>query len=971
LRPLVFSIFLSLSLLGAPRPAVCAAAGDDFATYVPDPEIEKLIEQAAASDKTAAQNAVTRLAGFGGAAERALRWHLNRDKAVAAKARSAELLSRLFPGKVAYRVTIELQPDGSGALTLWSDRALLAECGRRYDRLMGKPERVIRDEDLKRNVYGKGELFEYLNDGMKVLESRVESRGGAVEATGILSFRTFDALAAFAAKYDAGGYFLLGPASLTDSPTAVRSYQCRKPRESGQEQCERNLLLFHDIQWEFILDFKGRITHSNAPRTDGSKLLWAFNCYQMVSGQAIIEASYDAAGLPPRPPPKVDAAVAIPAVVQANQPIALVRRDTVRAKLCKTPAGQPLNAKDLRDRGELVELDGRDSLPAGAALQFRWTQTYGPDLALDSTRLSQPYLPLIFRETGEYRFELVVSTAGMYSKPTEVKVFIEDDAARPPAVASKTAEPAPPTPPANPPPKTVTTPPTAAQTAPERDPAKARELHEQAAKLLKAFQYAPAKDILIKAHALDPDNRDCHFDLALSLMETNAIPAAIPELEELAAKEKSVRALLNVGHCHARAGNLGEARRWYRRAADIGGDDLAYRESRWQFGNIALANKDYETAVNALTDAEKKAAAAKIKDPRLLYDLARALHGCQRDAEALQRLNALIECGYTPDPQLLAEVKRAAEAGTALATAVKPPDPPPVARVDPPPPPPKTVPQPPTPAKKAEPSSDEPPAALVDLAKVSVAPAVAKADPPKPPPPEPKAITPVEPPKTPVTPPKTVPVPPKTEPRAAPKTPEPAPKTPPAVPLKTADLPPPPPKTTPPKPEPPRRKTLPPVPADFAQALAAGKRAYAEGVRLAAQNTPETKAEATRHFDEAEAMLQGAWAKKPGDESVMAAFRELAAHVKVIAIPISATINAKAKGLVALDAEPSIVPKGKPIYCVWEQVAGEPLNLRPEDMAQKKVGLKVARPGTYKFELTVSDGSFGGNPVTVTVEIAE
>ena len=38
-----------------------------------------------------------------------------------------------------------------------------------------------------------------------------------------------------------------------------------------------------------------------------------------------------------------------------------------------------------------------------------------------------------------------------------------------------------------------------------------------------------------------------------------------------------------------------------------------------------------------------------------------------------------------------------------------------------------------------------------------------------------------------------------------------------------------------------------------------------------------------------------------------------------------------------LDSAASIGPKDKPLYCVWEQVAGDDLALRPESMADKQV----------------------------------
>ena len=66
-----------------------------------------------------------------------------------------------------------------------------------------------------------------------------------------------------------------------------------------------------------------------------------------------------------------------------------------------------------------------------------------------------------------------------------------------------------------------------------------------------------------------------------------------------------------------------------------------------------------------------------------------------------------------------------------------------------------------------------------------------------------------------------------------------------------------------------------------------------------------------------------------------------------------------------------VFPKDKTMYYAWEQVDGKDLNLRREDLNKKLVGLKIKDPGVYKFELTVSDGARGGNPVTVIVTIAE
>ncbi|MCY3020524.1 MAG: hypothetical protein NTW87_16000 [Planctomycetota bacterium] len=178
------------------------------------------------------------------------------------------------------------------------------------------------------------------------------------------------------------------------------------------------------------------------------------------------------------------------------------------------------------------------------------------------------------------------------------------------------------------------------------------------------------------------------------------------------------------------------------------------------------------------------------------------------------------------------------------------------------------------------------------------------------------------------------------------------------------------PKKTEAKPPPPKR-VLPPVPDDFDQALSAGKRAMAEGVRLMALNTPESKQQAACSFEEAEAMLQGAWARKSGDDTVMAAFKDLCKHVGVIGIVRNPFIKSKVRGLVVLNAEPSFSSGGKKLYYSWQQKAGEELNLRPEDMFQKVVGVRIYKPGVYKFELAVSDGGLGSSPVTVTVEVTE
>jgi len=1085
-RPLSVSLLLLAALcLGR----ACFAATDPDPAYVPDPEIEKLIEQTAKGDKLAAQNALSRLSGFGGAAERALLWHLFRENNVSAKARWAELRARLSRGPVAHRVTMELLPDGSGLLTLWSNRALQAQCATRYDRLLERPERNF-EQDLKENIYSKGALFDFLNDGVKHLEGRVEVRGEGVEAQGILSFRNFDALAGFAEKFDLAGYHMLAGATLSDSVPGSRTYHFKKTRETARERYEKNLLLFYDVQWEFVLDFKGHITSSNAVKTDGSKLVWTFNCYQMVCGQAQVEASFDSAGLPPRPP-KQDHALLLPDVVQAGQPIAVVRNGLVRAKVCKrnNEPRPPFNV--LLERGQLVELDGRDSLPLGADLKYRWKQTYGADLPISPEDLSQPHFYMVVYEAGEYGFELVVSTGGVYSKPAEVKIIVQDDGAPTapkPAVSPSVNTPAPPraTPPTPPTPPTPAPPePPKALAASENNKSPAgstagaratanegagvpaqrgdpKELYAAGLKLLQALHFAEAKKLLATAAELDPENRDCQFRLGVAMLECGDVAAALAKFEDLAGEDPTGRAAMYAGHCSARCGNMGDAGRWYRRGAALGKEKVMW-EQRWQLGWLDLANKDYENALERLASAEKDASAANVKDYRLLYDLARALHGCHKDAEALRKLEALHELGYTPDPQFVAEVKKGAEASPAAPKPVAPgiaaPEPKPVepsskedrgASREPGPrtlaphsslptppvaPEPKTVamtklpetkaveqppaeptksvapepkpvaklkepetkssaplqvaqPEPaaqlPNAARKAQPDAKKEPsdnsaiAEAVDLtnprpaSKTQPTPPVQNAPKPSPvaKPPDPQA-------KSPAT----------ESPGKGPETPQPARKAPPpredtkqALPPASADTtktaePPPVPRQVEPKtrlkPPPPPKPALPPVPDDADKALAAGRLSCKEAARLLGLNTEEAKFQAECAGDVAEAMLQGAWAKKPGDKDILAAFTELSKHVNVIAIASNPVIKAKVRGLVVLDATQSIVPNGRPLYCVWEQVGGEKLQVRPEDLSQKKVGLRIPRAGIYKFELAVSDGSRGGNPVTVTVEVVE
>jgi len=55
----------------------------------------------------------------------------------------------------------------------------------------------------------------------------------------------------------------------------------------------------------------------------------------------------------------------------------------------------------------------------------------------------------------------------------------------------------------------------------------------------------------------------------------------------------------------------------------------------------------------------------------------------------------------------------------------------------------------------------------------------------------------------------------------------------------------------------------------------------------------------------------------------------------------------------------------------WKQVSGEDLKLRPSDLAKGRVGLRVFRPGTYRFTLVVSDGQNRSAPAYLDVEVIE
>jgi len=1033
----------------------CAAATDAPPTTpaksIPDPDIETLIDKTADMESATARQAIQDLIEKGPAAERALNAHLQSDPAQK-KLHIAEVMTKVVPGKPGYRVSLELQPEGSGTLTLWSDRTLLAECGKRFDRINGQKERAYTEDDLRQNLYSKVELIQYMDEGMKHLESRVDMANHAIETIGLMSFKSFESLSKFAVGFDVGGFYMLANATYYDAEPGVRRYHFQKAKEINRELYSKNVFLFYPVRWEFVLDFKGKVVKSNATRTEGSKLIWSFDICQMLRGEAQIDAYVDVAGLPTRPAPKDDPAIALPSTV-SQLPVAIPAKKVIHARASKHSGSW----QELSQHNQLVELDGRNSIGKDGPLQYKWTQTYGTDLALSLDKLGSDRVGMRIPEPGEYRFELVVTCNGQASKPEEVVVYVEPETVDkpagdatvaannppketpkeappketpppevtketppPPKEAPKVAtdtppvtpapknetatafssspavHPAPPEVPPTPatpatPPKTVvqaephkdpapatapTPPPTPApakadpandstqvasassksdpaknsdatppQTAAQvkLDPAKAKELHTKAVVLMKAGNYKDAKPLLTDAAASNPQDWDVTMDLGITLMELNDLRPAMMKFVEIANNHENAYAMMYAGHVCARAGALEDAREWYGRAIASGKDKVEW-EFSWQYGNSQLAKKDYEGALSALQDAEKSATKANINDYRLHRDLAIALHNLQKDDDALKHLKALQELGYTPDATLFAEVtKTPLPAGAktdASATEPKKTDAADNTKQ------PEAQPEPtktPEPAKVA--ASD--PAPKVEPAALPTVSPKTESDPPArpaqtPAPSEPAKVATANPKSTAPAAPGLPPLPEKSkaEKRAEQR---------PAFP----------------------KKPLPPIPSDFDECMEAGKKAFTEALGHAELKTEEDKAKAAEFFDVAEAMYRGAWAVHPGNDAVVSAFRDLAEHIGAIALVKNQTVKSKARGLVVLDGESSIAPKDKPLFCVWQQTAGEDLGLRPETMNDKTAKVRIFRPGTYKFDLAVSDGIRGGNPVTVTVEVGE
>ena len=80
--------------------------------------------------------------------------------------------------------------------------------------------------------------------------------------------------------------------------------------------------------------------------------------------------------------------------------------------------------------------------------------------------------------------------------------------------------------------------------------------------------------------------------------------------------------------------------------------------------------------------------------------------------------------------------------------------------------------------------------------------------------------------------------------------------------------------------------------------------------------------------------------------------------------------NNPMKGVIILDGTKS-KPVDKNLTYTWRQVSGDNLKLQAAALAKDRVGIRVYKPGDYKFELIVSDGENNSLPVTVDLKVVE
>lgn len=76
------------------------------------------------------------------------------------------------------------------------------------------------------------------------------------------------------------------------------------------------------------------------------------------------------------------------------------------------------------------------------------------------------------------------------------------------------------------------------------------------------------------------------------------------------------------------------------------------------------------------------------------------------------------------------------------------------------------------------------------------------------------------------------------------------------------------------------------------------------------------------------------------------------------------------KGVIILDGQKS-KPADKNLTYSWKQVGGDNLRLQPNALAKDRVGIRIYKPGDYKFELVVSDGENSSLPATVDLKVVE
>ena len=510
---------------------------------------------------------------------------------------------------------------------------------------------------------------------------------------------------------------------------------------------------------------------------------------------------------------------------------------------------------------------------------------------------------------------------------------------------------------------------------------------DQGLQLIKAGQYSAAVNALKPLAQANPKDVPTQMALGIALFEGAEKPdsydragtqAALSVFNDIVqSNEQNAQAFMYAGHCNGRLDHDQEKMQYFRKGISLAKAKVGW-EIRWYMGNRNLKEKDFANAASLLLEAEA-ALLPGTKEPRLLRDLAYAFHGAKQDDEAIKRVNALWELGYTPDANLVAELKKVSPNAVKVpdnAVAQNAPAIPAVAdtRLD-------------VPTPGGRDTTNTP----IDRSRiVATAPALpAIPDVPNPaqtaqnklPLPTENAIKSAPQVAVPNTPAAVTPGAKSIEPRKQSTVSDLDNMTPSTIPTTertrknstSRDVL----KERP-------KKELPRVPESFEAALDTGKRALANGHRVMLKIEEEAKKgdddsklriealrnEASDAWDEAEAMLRGAWEMKPDDLGVKAQFEELAKQVGVVALVKSPLLISKPNGLVVLNAEPSIVyPEGKTMYYAWQQVDGKELSLRREDLDKKTVGLRIKIPGTYKFELVVSDGSRGGNPVSVIVEV--